>query len=668
MLEHRLHFYALHIPEIAGIIVSFLTWRDLLVCRGVSHEWRSLFSPHLRLSAIYWKQNPDDRAKLVHRLETLGPFVDSLRVVYPFAQELETISRTCPALTHIGFFFSYRDTPAINIPALQQFLSTMHTLERIDVFSHNDDARTAILYCLATYPSTKPSDSYGQLLAEEAQRTHTASLDATVSSASIIPDTCTRMREVSPGTSTAAIPTTAANIRSGDALKQLKIEHGGYSMKVALLHWQHVEAVLARNQSITCLHLQEAIVKTDIELAANPEDEQLDWTEDTTPRVLGSLPLKRRIQRFLEHLSSLSIWRRSTTDSMPTVVTTTTGAGTSTIIREEGSSSLLHNMQQEPFPATLSFARVQPELNFINIKSIVLHHIILSKSLYCSLLRRCPCLTTLEVTGTGTMFRNADDSPGSLWDWLEYCPLLESILIDQRVQMDVREVWARAPACLRTFQMNDLDWTMTSIDSHFTGSGSKTAGIKRINLNCLYTQMPGSSLTQLHLETNQHIGEPAIHYVMEYCRSLQRLCLAVKTYHPPNFSKHYNDYPEWSCGETLRVLEIKTLHQSYDETISLETVQKFLRRVSDLNVLEEVLLPLPLVGDLYRMSKSAEVCRATFSPPVPSVRKLTLKGYHENQLWSDNIRILTEWMPGLQVLWTPYGVFDRPRLDAIKEM
>ncbi|KAG0351960.1 hypothetical protein BG005_008557 [Podila minutissima] len=639
-MASHFRFHALHIPEIAGIIVSFLTWKDLLVCRGVSHEWRSLFSPHLHLSAIYWKQNQDERAQQVQRLETLGPFVDSLRVVYPFAQELETISRSCTNLTHIGFFFSFRDTSAVHVGALQQFLATMQTLQSIDVFSHNDDARTAILYCLATYPSTKPSET------------------SSPSPASSSPDSChspssANTTNIATTTSTPSTPPPQQAPTTG-VLKKLKIEHGGYSMKVALLRWDHVEAVLERNQSITHLHLQEAIVKTNAELLANPEDEDLDWTEDLTSRVLGSLPIKRRFTQFLNRLSSLAFRRRSVSGPASTSTTATATASiapapTGLSTQDEATSP---TTQPEPLPTLL------PNVVFGNIKSVVLHQITMSKELYCSLLSRCPQLTTLEVTGTGS------DVAASWWDWIEHCPLLESVLIDQHLSMDIRDVWARAPTCLRSFQMNDIDWVVKTEASSNSSSDSNSGGSGGWGFLGNIGMTAGSTLTRLHLETSQHIGEPVIHYIMQHCWSLQSLCLAVKTYDAQNFSKIYGEYPQWACGDTLRSLEIKALHESYGDVLSLWTVQKFLQRTEDLKVLEEVTLPLPFMGDIYRATGAD---RTLLKPPLPSVQKLTLKGYRENQLWSDNIRLIVQWMPSLQVLWTPYRVFDRDRLAAIKE-
>ncbi|KAF9314659.1 hypothetical protein BG003_003953 [Podila horticola] len=633
-------FHALHIPEITGIIVSFLTWKDLLVCRGVSHEWRSLFSPHLHLSAIYWKQNRDERAQLVQRLETLGPFVDSLRVVYPFAQELETISRTCTNLAHIGFFFSFRDTPSVHVGALQQFLAAMQMLESIDVFSHNDDARTAILYCLATYPSTNSSET----CSPSPDSCHSPSANTT---------------NAAPISSTPSTPPPQQAPTTG-VLKKLKIEHGGHSMKVALLRWDHVEAVLERNQSITHLHLQEAIVKTNAELLANPEDEDLDWNEDVAARVLGSLPIKRRFSRFLNRLSSLSFRRRPVSGPDSTLSSATASiapAPTSLSTEDEASSSTI---QPEPLP-TLLFSSVLPDVVFSNIKSVVLHQITMSKELYCSLLSRCPQLTTLEVTGTGSIFNNWSDVAASWWDWIEHCPLLESVLIDQHLSMDIREVWARAPTCLRSFQMNDIDWVVKPEASSSSNNSGLSGGLGFIGS---FGMTAGSTMTRLHLETNQHIGEPAIHYIMQHCWSLQSLCLAVKTYNAQNFSKFYGEYPQWACGDTLRSLEIKALHESYGDVLSLWTVQKFLQRMEDLKVLEDVTLPLPFMGDVYR---ATAVDRTILNPPLPSVQKLTLKGYRENQLWLENMRLIVQWMPSLQVLWTPYRVFDRDRLATIKE-
>lgn len=433
-------------------------------------------------------------------------------------------------------------------------------------------------------------------------------------------------------------------------------------MKVALLHWDHVEAVLARNQSITHLHLQEAIVKTNAELLVNPEDENLDWTEDVAARVLGRHPIKRRLNRFLSRLSSLSFRRRSVSGSMVSASTTALVAPvpSSLSIQDEGSSS---SALPDP-PTTFLFSTVMPNVIFGRIKSIVLHQITMSKELYCSLLSRCPLLTTLEVTGTGSIFNNRSDAAASWWDWLEHCRLLESVLIDQHLSMDIREVWARAPTCLRSFQMNDIDWVMKPVESSQGSSSSGSGGSGFVGSIGSIGMTAGSTLTRLHLETIQHIGEPMIHFIMQHCWSLQSLCLAVKTYDAQNFSKFYGEYPDWACGDTLRTLEIKALHESYGDVLSLWTVQKFLRRMEDLKVLEEVTLPLPFMGDVYRATGAD---RTLLNPPLPSVQKLTLKGYRENQLWSDNIRLVVQWMPSLQVLWTPYRVFDRERLAAIKE-
>ncbi|KAG0038543.1 hypothetical protein BGZ82_011661 [Podila clonocystis] len=433
-------------------------------------------------------------------------------------------------------------------------------------------------------------------------------------------------------------------------------------MKVALLRWDHVEAVLERNQSITHLHLQEAIVKSNAELLANPEDEDLYWVEDVASRVLGSLPIKRRFSRFLSRLSSLSFRRRSV--SGPAVPTSSASsiapASTSLSTQDEASSS---TTQTEPLP-TLVFSTVLPDVVFGNIKSVVLHQITMSKELYCSLLSRCPQLTTLEVTGTGSIFNNWSDVAASWWDWLEHCPLLESVLIDQHLSMDIRDVWARAPSCLRSFQMNDIDWVVKPEASINSNSNSNSSGSGGLSFLGSIGMTAGSTLTRLHLETSQHIGEPVIHFIMQHCWSLQSLCLAVKTYDAQNFSKFYGEYPAWACSDTLRVLEIKALHESYGDVLSLWTVQKFLQRMEDLKVLEEVILPLPFMGDIYRATGADHTL---LNPPLPSVQKLTLKGYRENQLWSDNIRLIVQWMPSMQVLWTPYRVFDRDRLASIKE-
>ncbi|KAF9389318.1 hypothetical protein BGX21_000136, partial [Mortierella sp. AD011] len=93
--------HALHIPEIVDMIVSHLTSTEILFCRGVSKDWRRIFSPFLKLHAIYWNHGAFYKARFEERLETLGPFVQSLKEVYPVLEDLDKIKRTCPNLKHI---------------------------------------------------------------------------------------------------------------------------------------------------------------------------------------------------------------------------------------------------------------------------------------------------------------------------------------------------------------------------------------------------------------------------------------------------------------------------------------------------------------------------------------------------------------------------------------
>ncbi|KAG0024283.1 hypothetical protein BGZ80_004523 [Entomortierella chlamydospora] len=79
--------HALHIPEIADMIVSHLTSTEILFCRGVSKDWCRIFSPFLKLHAIYWNHGALYKARFEERLETLGPFVQSLKEVYPSLED-----------------------------------------------------------------------------------------------------------------------------------------------------------------------------------------------------------------------------------------------------------------------------------------------------------------------------------------------------------------------------------------------------------------------------------------------------------------------------------------------------------------------------------------------------------------------------------------------------
>ncbi|KAF9409952.1 hypothetical protein BGZ94_001799 [Podila epigama] len=677
------HIHALHIPEITGLIVSFLTWKDLLLCRGVSHGWRAIFSPHLHLSAVYWKQDPSAKLALVRQLDSLGPWVDSLKVVYPFAEDLNIIRRSCTTLTHIGFFSSVRDSADVDIDALQHFLTSMQTIESIDIFSHNDLARRAILYCLATYappPIPRPKPPHPLTTPS------TLSLASEAPSWRISTDTHPSTHTQPPWATYPSKKAAAATVNNSGSLKRLKIEHGGHSMKVALLQWEHVEAVLARNQTLTHLHLQEAIVRTGAELEANPEEEILQWTQQDRlagsmaagPAAIGGLAsaaaLYRRFSRFIDRLASLT--RRTTASAaMATTEATATLAedGRRGLRRRRGARTRRrrsHETQKDwddattlfsdPFEGsweTLPFLPIPPQVVFSNIKSIILHQINMTKELYSSLLSRCPLLTHLEVTGTGTFFHTRSGPAISWWDWLEHCPLLESVVIDQGAAIDVRDIWARLPSTLWSFTMYGLDWTMDFADIH---------RVIPMTIPADRMTYPGATLTRLHLETTQqHLGDPPVHYIMHYCRSLRSLFLGVRAYHVPNTVEPYGAFPEWACGQTLRSLEIKT-SSHYREVPSLRTILAFVSRMADLKVLEKVTLPLPFMADLYRSTRGSPE-RAALSPPLLTVRKMTLKAYRECPLWKDNLRWVEAWMPCLDTLSVPNKVYDRHMLDALRD-
>ncbi|KAG0207659.1 hypothetical protein BGX28_001177 [Mortierella sp. GBA30] len=209
--------HALHIPEIASLIVAWLTSKDILFCRGVSKEWRRIFSPFLQLHAIYWNHGQAYKAQFEDRLETLGPFVEALKLVYPIKKDLDLISRTCTELRHVGFFT--RSKHMLNTRALFRFLENMSSLEEVTVYSFERSLVATVMHCLATY---RPSSS-----------------DRSLSSSS---------------TSTSA--STTATAPQG-RLRKLAFSHATHSLRFSTMEWKQLEAVLENHPRLQSLSIQE---------------------------------------------------------------------------------------------------------------------------------------------------------------------------------------------------------------------------------------------------------------------------------------------------------------------------------------------------------------------------------------------------------------------------
>ncbi|KAF9384114.1 hypothetical protein BGX21_001380 [Mortierella sp. AD011] len=210
--------HALHIPEIVGMIVSHLTSTEILFCRGVSKDWCRIFSPFLKLHAIYSDHGAFYKARFEERLETLGPYVQSFKQVYPARDDLDKIKQTCPNLKRIDFFL--RDKSLPDTQAMVKFFQAMRSLERVGVVSHNDLLMTSCLVSLASYQ--------------------------------ISPDSESTLPAVASG------QTISAQHPPCDPLRVLEVGIAARSVAFPTIEWDLLEAVLTRHQLIQDLTIRQA--------------------------------------------------------------------------------------------------------------------------------------------------------------------------------------------------------------------------------------------------------------------------------------------------------------------------------------------------------------------------------------------------------------------------
>ncbi|KAF9958139.1 hypothetical protein BGZ72_000816 [Mortierella alpina] len=193
--------HPLHIPEIVSLIAAWLSEKEILYCRGVCQDWRRIFSPFLHLHALYWNHGQERKdphhsrkASFEERLHILGPYIETLKLVYPIKSDLELISRTCTELRHVGFFT--RNRQMLDTRALARFLERMATLEEVTLYSYASPLVASVLRCLATY-------------------------------------------------------------RPSGRLRKLALTHATHSMRFPTVLWKQVEAVLTNHPQIQSLSIQE---------------------------------------------------------------------------------------------------------------------------------------------------------------------------------------------------------------------------------------------------------------------------------------------------------------------------------------------------------------------------------------------------------------------------
>ncbi|KAF9152646.1 hypothetical protein BG015_004925 [Linnemannia schmuckeri] len=533
--QNRNHLHALHIPEITSIIVSSLTQLDVIHCRGVSLEWRRLFSPFLKLHGIYRNHNPVLKALFEKQLQSLGPFVYSLKQVVPIPQDLEAIQQTCPRLGHVGLFVQRKQS--MHLKALVKFLESMHVLESIALYSFDDSVAATLLQGLATYQQ--------QL--------------------------------------SASAKTTSPSPSSPHALRKLDIGNAAHSLKFARIQWEQVMLVLLKHPEMNSLTLRDAHLcwYQDHE---DPSAE--DWSRNVLVRTVFGAETQRQWNGLLDKLGS---WRLGgSRTNLPPELSSLRKGGCGLGISTTASDDTTNPVQ------------------FGKMTHVVLDGMRISEDLLCYILNHCPALKTLELSLTGSTI-----SPQFWARWLPNCPQLESVKVKSSsgsVNIDIPSFWSLAPTTLATFQFASDSRQLTFPELSLSPSFAELAVLSKDRCH-------GSTLVTLELNIGLRIADPGLPYIMTHCRSLESLIVGIQYFadwelvndglggggdgNPvsPTTAIQPRSFPSWSCGGTLKSLELRVFYLPQDLQFD-ERIHMFMRRLDDLRVLEKLSLPLKLLSDL----------------------------------------------------------------------
>ncbi|KAF8984270.1 hypothetical protein BGZ46_008443 [Entomortierella lignicola] len=612
--------HALHITEIVEMIVSHLTTKEILLCRGVSKEWRLIFSSHLQLHAIYWNHNHIYKVKFEERLETLGPFVQSLKQVYPTQETLNRIKRTCPELTRVGFFL--RDKTLLDTEVLTRFFQAMKKLERVDIFSHNERLVASCLVSLASYHA--PMDS------------------ASTSNQAMTPQQSSRA-----------------------SLRELDIGVAPRSMSFPSIEWSLLEIVLTRHSQLKNLTVREVHISEAIDF----NTQEISWTKSVG--LIFGQQAQRKWGEMLNKIRGRSNWKKHLPESI---------SGTAT--------------------ADLTV--------FNHLETLEFNSIRISEELFVGILCRCPALKALDLKLTGV------EIPMRAWlAFLPHCPQLASITVNNNyggICMDVPNIWALAPS-LDTFRIKRTNGP----EVYFSGLNPSLN-----NIASPIIPHPGKNLVSLELCCNISIADIGVCSVMSHCQLLEKLVLELQYFTEwEEQPLQPSPYPKWACGETLKILELRTVYRRHDQQFD-ERVHLFMTRLQDLKVLERLTLPGKLLSDMsesgnggyaafrdllarldiqdhhdnvlaqMQLATSADSTNhqtteqqqphqpqgqvwirdgsgpVNFIPQMPSVKfvRLTAPSGYRFLLEMRHLHILMEALPGLKIIWTSkefYGVDCIPR-------
>lgn len=521
------------------MIVASLTQLDIIHCRGVSLEWRRLFSPFLKLHGLYRNHNPVLKAVFEEQLQSLGPFVYSLKQVVPIPQDLEAIQQTCPRLGHVGLYVQRKQS--MHLKALVKFLESMHVLQSIALYSFDDSMVATLLQGLATYQQQQPAN---------------AKLPATL------------------------FPSPTSTSPSSNALRKLEIGNAAHSLKFARIQWEQVMLVLLKHPDMSSLTLRDAHLcwYQDHE---DPSAE--DWSRNVLVRAVFGAETQRQWNGLLDKLGS---WRLGgNRANLPPDLSN---------LRKSGCGSGFSTTSNDYSATPVQFSRMN---------HLVLDGMRISEDLLCYILDHCPALKSLELSLAGSTLSpqfwarwlpscpqlesvKVKSSSGSVnIDIPTFWSLAPPTLTTFHFTSDSRQLTfpqlSSSPSfgnlaglpkdrchgfSLVSLELNIglrvADRGLPYIMSHCRSLESLVIGIQYFADWELVNDVPGGG------------GNP----------------VSPTATQPRSF-------PPWSCGGTLKDLELRVFYLPQDLQFD-ERIHMFMRRLDDLRVLERLSLPLKLLSDL----------------------------------------------------------------------
>ncbi|KAG0274379.1 hypothetical protein BGZ95_009854 [Linnemannia exigua] len=535
--QSRNHNHALHIPEITAIIVASLAQLDIIRCRGVSHEWRRLFSPFLKLHGLYPYHNPAIKTLFEERLQTLGPFVYSLKQVVPVLQDLETIQQTCPRLGHVGLYVQRKQS--MHLKALVKFLEGMCDLESLALFSFDDSMVATLLQSLLTY--------------------------------------------VQP-TSTASSLNSKSSTSSSCSLRKLEIGNASNCLKFARIQWEQVMLVLLKHPDMNSLTLRDAHLCW-YQDQEDPSAE--DWSRNVLVRAVFGAGTQRQWNGLLDKLGS---WRLgSSRTNLPPEIRV--GGEGGSLNGGTGSGPVDNDVSSVHFSKmahlVLDGMRISEELlgyilercPALNSLELALPESTFSTRFWAQWLPSCPQLTSIKIkcySGSVNI-----DIPHV---WSLAPPTLTAFYFASD----------RRPL---TFPELSPSLNPADLSDHLTPR-CRGATLVTLTLNIgLRIADHGLPYIMAHCRSLQSLVL-GIQYFADW--EIVNDALGggggVVPLSPTTATQHHA-FPSWACGATLTNLELRVFYLPQDLQFD-ERIHLFMRRLEDLHVLEKLSLPLKLLSDL----------------------------------------------------------------------